>query len=78
MCIKFSILKSNNNSFDTIKVFNDNQLDIAIKYFNDYQVRELLHGEDKNKYYLYYESKNRRIIINEKIDKELELRRIKI
>lgn len=76
MCIKFSILKPENNYFNVIKTFNDNQLDKAINYFNDYKVEELLHGEKCSSYYLYYESKGRRIIIKEKKDLILKLERI--
>ena len=50
MCIKFSILKPDNNYFNVIKTFNDNQLDIAINYFNDYKVEELLHGDKCSSY----------------------------
>ena len=76
MCIKFSILKPENNYFNVIKTFNDNQLDTAINYFNDYKVEELLHGEKCSSYYLYYENKGRRIIIKEKKDLILKLERI--
>ena len=41
-----------------------------------YKVEELLHGEKCNSYYLYYESKGRRIIIKEKKDLILKLERI--
>ena len=76
MCIKFSILKPENNYFNVINTFNDNQLDIAINYFNDYKVEELLQGEKCSSYSIYYESKGRRIIIKEKKDLILKLERI--
>lgn len=76
MCIKFSILKPDNNHFNIIKTFNDNQLDTAINYFNDYKVEELLYGEKCSSYYLYYEHKGRRIVIKEKKDLILKLERI--